>query len=170
MTIMRLVVVSALVVACGEQSSNSHGEPVSQSPATVAVADAVLIVPGERVGEFVIGRQNATSIWEYKKSRANAQFAMYTVGGPDYRLGPELQFELGSGGVLDGVLVQSAEYMTAEGLRVGTLATDIEAALGAPRARLTERDGEVDVHVLDYEGIAFVIDSGRVKSIRVRGA
>ena len=167
MNLVSVVVVAAFVVGCGEQPSNSQKEQASQSHPTVAVADNVLIVPGQRAGEFVIGRNNAEAIWNYKKRRAHDKYNAYTVG-LDTHFDPDLEFQLRPGGELDAVLVQSADYMTAEGFRVGTAVTDIEAALGEPRVRATERHGEVDVHVLDYGGIAFCIDDDRVIGIWVR--
>jgi len=175
MTVVRLIVVAAVVAGCGEhssqstsnQASSSHGEQAAQSSPSVAIADNVLIVPGQRVGEFVIGQNNATSIWNYKKSRAHDKWNSYAVG-LDTPSSPDLQFQLGPGGELDSVLVQSADYETAEGFRVGTLANDIEAALGEPRIRATEQHGGIDVPVLDYGGIVFVIGSDRVTGIWVR--
>jgi len=175
MTVVRLIVIAAMVAGCGEhssqstsnQASSSHGEQAAQSAPVVAVADNVLIVPGQRVGEFVIGQNNATSIWNYKKTRAHDKWNSYAVG-LDTPSSPDLQFQLGPGGELESVFVQSADYATAEGFRVGTLANDIEAALGEPRVRATEQHGGVDVPVLDYGGIAFVIGSDRVTGIWVR--
>ena len=175
MNLLSLFVVAAFVLSCGEQSSaspgvqpwNSQGEHSSKSTSTAAVADNMLIVPGQRVGEFVIGRGNATAIVNYKTRRAHDKYNRYFFG-LDTQSASDLEFQLRPGGELDAVLVQSADYVTAEGFRVGTAVTDIEAALGEPRVRATERHGEVDVPLLDYGGIAFLVDKDRVTGIWVR--
>lgn len=172
---VRLVVLSVLVVSCGEHSSASSGQKAAQPAPAIAVADNVLIVPGERVGEFVIGRENVKAIWEYKGRKTEEKYHQYVRGLGDFTLPRadgvplgELQFEVDSNWVLHAIVVQSAEYITAEGLRVGALATDVEAALGRPRAYVTEQLGGFDVQVLDYGGIVFSTDNGRVTGIRVR--
>jgi hypothetical protein len=134
---------------------------VSQDPApAVARAptpDEELIVPGRRVGRFVIGQDTMTSILGSDAAQARRMFAARG-----------LYFEFEQGRQLTGITVDKPAYATQQGSRVGSTAIDVESVLGAPADRvLREAHGKFEWPALKYPGIWFLLKEGTVCAIRV---
>jgi hypothetical protein len=144
-----LLLGGALVGCC-----DAHQNPAASSQ---PAPDDTLIVPGVRVGQYVLGRSTAASILGSDSPEARRKFAEQG-----------LFFEFERGQQLTGIMVSSPKYATQNGLRVGATAADVEAQLGTPLSRtMSEAHGKFEIPGLSYPGIWFVLEGTVVGAIRV---
>ena len=144
-----LALVASALVCCQPGPDNGRELPL--------VPDEVLIVPGERVGALVLGQSTPDSIATYVDRE---QFAT--------EQGLDLQFDRKHR--LSIITVFSPRFSTREGLRVGSLASEVEATLGSPRSRSgEEKHGKFKVPALIYDDIGFVTQDERVVAIGIPG-
>lgn len=142
----RLLALTLLLAACG--STDERGD----------VLDPLLIVPGVRVGPYVLG---VTTRDQTEARRAQADgLAFEFQGAPGLARG------------LTGVLVTDPRYRTADGLGVGSRVAEVRRALGVPlRPEIGARESGAAAEPaegLAYDGVRFGLDGERVVSVLVR--
>jgi hypothetical protein len=148
MEMFRVAALWGLLLACAESPS---------SAGTAVVANEVLIVPGVRVGNFVLGRDTLASVLGSDTPEARHRFA---------EQGLVFQFEQGK--QLRGIMVSSPRFRTRHGFRVGSKASAIEEQLGTPVTReVREVHGKFELPVLAYPGITFLLSDGSVRAVRI---
>ncbi len=109
-----------------------------------------LIVPGSRVGQYVIGVSTLAQILGSDTPEARQRFA-----------DQGLWFEFNRGHELSAVTTSNEQFATKEGLKVGSSIEQVQIALGG--ARPAERQTLVS-GLLDYGGIQFVPKEERVRN------
>jgi len=144
------LIVTALLVGC------TNHYPCSTKK-SVAGPDDFLIVPGHRVGRFVIGQDTLASILGSDTSDARRRFAE-----------KGLYFEFEQGKELKGITVTSPDYVTPHGFRVGTSGREIYSELGAPASCMAQEvHGKFAWPALSYPGVLFLLREGTVRAIRI---
>jgi hypothetical protein len=113
------------------------------------------IVPGERVGTYVLRKSTLRDILGEDTADARKRF-----------VDQGLNFEFNQGKELTAVTVSNDRFQMPNGLRVGSTVEEVEQTLGKPA-----HDRDVGEHltldVLDYPGITFIPKDGRVAAIRI---
>ena len=148
-----LLASSLALAACGPAARGARHVP-----------DPHLIVPGVRVGPYVLDQTQRVDVLDDGTPEARAKLA---------RAGLSLEFE--RGGTLTGVTVETDRFHTKEGLAVGAARNQVQRALGLPlQAEIGDepRTARADhpresPEELRYEGIAFLLDGEVVRAIRV---
>jgi hypothetical protein len=141
MRIVSLIVVVLLVVGCGD------------GPAAPPTA----IVPGDRVGPYVIHTSTLRDILGEDSADARKRFA-----------DQGLYFEFEQGRELKAVTVMSDRFQLPSGLKVGSTMQEVEAIMGKPDARNVSGE-KIAMEALVYSGVTFVPKDNRVAAIRVGG-
>ncbi len=113
------------------------------------------IVPGTRVGPYVIGKSTLTDILGKDTPEARQSYAAQ---------GLYFQFERGR--KLTGVTISTDRFATREGLSVGDSVEEVRKLLGAPAGSRVEGD-KIAFDAMVYDGIVFVPKDGRIVSIFV---
>ncbi|MEO0515169.1 MAG: hypothetical protein AAF086_07740 [Planctomycetota bacterium] len=120
-----------------------------------AVPEEKLIVPGKRIGPYILGQSTLQSIMGEDTVDNRRRFSEQGV-----------MFEFDRGRELTGVLVTVSDFATSEGLSVGSSVDDAEAIFGSPISR--EVQGNLlRFDALIYGGIQFLFDENQITAIRV---
>lgn len=135
----------ALVLAACDSTGERH------------VPDPHLVVPGVRVGPYVIGISTPEDTLGRDTAEARARLAAKGV---------HLEFE--RGGLLTGVTVESDLYATREGVAVGATRNEVRRALGSPlQAEIGHGSDSLRADAMLYDGITLLLDGEVVRAIRV---
>lgn len=152
---------------------------VSLIPSTKAQQNDYLIVPGERVGRFELGKRidaygfgQPGSRWDGKTSDGRVYYDGYSVRVEPEGLSIQV-FTCRSDGLTFAIIAtrpvnraseasEATKYRTTEGLQIGMDERDVLRLLGQPRStgQWSERHGTVDVAVSahNYPGLAVYVN------------
>lgn len=141
-----ILLATSLALACGPAARGGRHVP-----------DPNLIVPGARVGPYVLAQTRRKDVLPDDTPEARARLA-----------GQGVLLEFGPGEALAGVTVQSDRFHTKEGLAVGALRAQVRRSLGLPlQDEIGEERRKTRLEAMRYEGISFLLDGEVVRAIHV---
>lgn len=136
--------------------SGCDSKPKPAAAENRAANEKTLPITIERVGEYLIGKSTLQEVFGEDSPVARQRL---TERG--------LNCEFSEDGLLSAVTITSADYALANGLGVGSNATDVRALLGPP-LETSFQSGQLKFEALVYVGFTFLLDdSGSVYAIRV---
>ena len=146
--IIALLSVVSGIVGCETRQAKT-------SAANGPISNNNLIVPGERIGKYVINASTLAEILgtdspESRNRLANEGFF----------------FEFNQGRNLTGVIADTDHFQMANGLKVGSTSKEVEAIMGEPKAR-TINGEKIELDALVYVGVIFILKDETVGAIRV---
>ena len=121
------------------------------------ITDANVIVPGQGLGRFAIGKSTMAQILGEDTALARKKYAAQGI-----------HFQFDRGKALTGITISDSKYQTNKGIRVGDSVKQVTSAYGASKIqKMTEAHGKFTLDALVYKGIAFIVVDGSVSAIFV---
>lgn len=114
-----------------------------------------LIVPGDRVGTYLVNVSTLPEILGTDSAESRRQFA-----------DDGLYFEFEQGRELKAITVETSHFQLANGLKVGSTIEDVEARMGKPDTRRIAGE-KIELNAIMYQGVTFFPKDGAVMAIRV---
>lgn len=140
---LRLLLVLLLSLSCAPQPAGGRADS--------------LIVPGQRIGSYVVGESTRESLIGADTPENRRAYASHGV-----------TFEFDQGQELIGVTVSNPDFATAGGVRVGSRLEEMFGEFGSQEVKPFESDsGKISFPMVQYPGIQFFVQDKSVVAIRV---
>ena len=122
---------------------------------TIHNKDSDLIIPGERVGNYILKKSTLAKILGDDMPQNRNAFAQ-----------KGLYFQFEQGRELIGITITSSKYVTEQGIRVGSSIEEVKTAYGNPKPDKIKNE-KLGIDVLVYKGIIFAHNNGKINAIQV---